>query len=325
MGVLRGFERRLEGAVEGMFARAFRSGLQPIELAQATQRYCKDHKQVTSRGVVAPNQYRFMLNPDDFERMEAYGSSLHRELGEVLRETCRDIDAAMYGQPTFGFEADDDIMLGRFEVTGRISTDDTAGHPAAGGDGDEVTQTRPSGAGEGGPPVPRPPTAPAVSPTPASTPIAAPVPIPPTPIPPTPIPPTSATSTPSTDDPADAPHATQAMPTAAATPPPTPAAAEMHTRSAPALHLEVLDTGATLVIRHGRHTIGRSTDCDLPIDSTTVSRKHAVLVERGDSWWVFDLGSTNGTRVNGTRASELQVRPGDRMRIGTVDLLVREA
>ena len=96
------------------------------------------------------------------------------------------------------------------------------------------------------------------------------------------------------------------------------------TRAAP-LRLEVLDTGATLVLTSGRHTIGRSHDCDLTIDSTTVSRKHAVVVERRDTWWVFDLGSTNGTRVNGTRASELPIRPGDRVRIGTVELLVEEA
>lgn len=324
MGVLRGFERRLEGAVEGMFARAFRSGLQPIELAQAITRYCKDHKQVTTRGVVAPNQYRFILNPADFERMVAFGSALHRELGEVLRETCRAIDATMYGPPTFAFEADDEIMLGRFEVTGRTSAADSGAGPGAAPapeptpsrdvasqdlfdqDVSGITQQGPSGAAEGGPPIPSTPAAPAVTPTP------------------TPATPTHAPPPPPAGDPSASTPATHALSPATAMAP-TPAANEVHTRSAPALHLEVLDTGATLVLRHGRHTIGRSTDCDLPIDSTTVSRKHAVLVERGDTWWVFDLGSTNGTRVNGTRASELPVRPGDRLRIGTVDLLVREA
>lgn len=112
-------------------------------------------------------------------------------------------------------------------------------------------------------------------------------------------------------------------PAAAAVPPPS--AARPTQQVAPPIQLEVLDTGATLVVRSGRHTIGRSQDSDLSVDSTTVSRKHAVVLARGDTWWVFDLGSTNGTRVNGQRASELPIRPGDRVRVGTVELIVREA
>ncbi len=358
MGVLRGFERRLEGAVEGMFARAFRSGLQPIELAQATQRYCTDHKQVTSRGVVAPNQYRFILNPEDLDRMESHGSSLHRELGEVVRETCRDHDWALYGAPSFTFESDDDIMLGRFEITGRIGTDTTGAQRAAAANqppGQQHPQPQPT--------QPRPAQPPAAA---APTPVPAPAPTPSTPAPdtaspdsrrattgpqPTPAPgalfgdasadpagvtaqrPTGAPpgvlpgapmpgTTPS--GPASGPHPTEALASAPASAAP-PAGPTPPSRRAPMLHIEVLDTGADLHVRQGRYTIGRSQESDLSIDSTTVSRKHAVIVERGDTWWVFDLGSTNGTRVNGQRASELPIRPGDRVRVGTVELLVREA
>src|SRR5918997_666167 len=68
LGVLQDFERRLEGAVEGFFARAFRSGLQPVELAKAVQRYAGNYQNVGVDGVFVPNVYRFELNPADHER-----------------------------------------------------------------------------------------------------------------------------------------------------------------------------------------------------------------------------------------------------------------
>jgi hypothetical protein len=84
MGVLQDFERRLEGAVEGFFARAFRSGVQPIELAKAVQRYAEDNQHVTADGVVVPNVYRLTVGPKDHERLAGFGASLPRELGELV-------------------------------------------------------------------------------------------------------------------------------------------------------------------------------------------------------------------------------------------------
>jgi hypothetical protein len=90
MGVLQDFERRLEGAVEGFFARALRSGLQPIELAKAVQRYAEDHQHVTADGVVVPNVYRVQVSEKDHERLSTFGESLPRELGEVVVNTAAD-------------------------------------------------------------------------------------------------------------------------------------------------------------------------------------------------------------------------------------------
>ena len=59
MSILRDFEKRLEGAVEGFFARAFRSGLQPVELAKAVQRYAGNYQQVGVDGVL----YMQVLDP----------------------------------------------------------------------------------------------------------------------------------------------------------------------------------------------------------------------------------------------------------------------
>lgn len=64
-------------------------------------------------------------------------------------------------------------------------------------------------------------------------------------------------------------------------------------------------------------TIGRSRDCDCVLADATVSRHHALLREAGASWLLADLGSTNGTRLNGWRlAEEVDVRAGDRVSFG---------
>jgi predicted component of type VI protein secretion system len=66
-------------------------------------------------------------------------------------------------------------------------------------------------------------------------------------------------------------------------------------------------------------TIGRAPDNSIHIDHPSVSGKHAEL-RRGDkTYQLRDLGSTNGTRVNGTGASEITLHPGDRVRFGAVD------
>jgi hypothetical protein len=73
--------------VEGFFSRAFRSGIQPIELAKAVQRYAEDNQHVTADGVVVPNVYRITVGPKDHERLEGFGASLPRELAEVVVRT----------------------------------------------------------------------------------------------------------------------------------------------------------------------------------------------------------------------------------------------
>jgi hypothetical protein len=64
-------------------------------------------------------------------------------------------------------------------------------------------------------------------------------------------------------------------------------------------------------------TIGRSPECDLPLGDQTVSWRHAELRRTGEAWVLVDLGSTNGTRVNGWRAdSGFTVRAGDWVSFG---------
>jgi hypothetical protein len=92
----------------------------------------------------------------------------------------------------------------------------------------------------------------------------------------------------------------------------TIAAAVRSARPPPAIHELALPRGPRTVF-----TIGRSPDCDLPLGDPTVSRLHAELRRTGDDWVLVDLGSLNGTRVNGWRAdSGFTVRAGDCVRFG---------
>ena len=77
--------------------------------------------------------------------------------------------------------------------------------------------------------------------------------------------------------------------------------------------------------RGGRFTIGRTRDCDLRLSDLSVSRLHAELVRNGAGWLLSDLGSHNGTRLNGWLVREtVPVRGGDRVQFGSVTFILRD-
>jgi hypothetical protein len=133
MGVLQDFERRLEGAVEGFFARAFRSGLQPVELAKALQRYAEDNQHVTSDGVVVPNVFRVHVSQRDHDRLSSFGSSLPRELAEVVVRTASDRGWHLRGPVKVRIDIEDEVRYGMYDLAGRVeSVGDEAPRPAGG-------------------------------------------------------------------------------------------------------------------------------------------------------------------------------------------------
>ena len=81
------FERRLERLVEGVFAKAFRSAVQPVELAAALQREVDNSAQILSRNRrLVPNTFHISLSELDYGRLAPYQDTLVRELIEMLRE-----------------------------------------------------------------------------------------------------------------------------------------------------------------------------------------------------------------------------------------------
>ena len=76
------------------------------------------------------------------------------------------------------------------------------------------------------------------------------------------------------------------------------------------------------LVRSRPAMLGRSRACDLVLGDDSVSRRHAMLVREGDRIILTDLGSTNGTFVNGRQITEAEVQPGDRLRLGDLDLVL---
>ena len=68
-------------------------------------------------------------------------------------------------------------------------------------------------------------------------------------------------------------------------------------------------------------TIGRSPDCDVFLDDVTVSRRHAVLIRRGEEWFIEDQGSLNGTFLNRNRIESASLENGDELQVGKYRLL----
>ncbi len=79
--------------------------------------------------------------------------------------------------------------------------------------------------------------------------------------------------------------------------------------------------GKRLVVGPGGAMMGRSRQCDVTVDDPNVSRQHAEVRPRGGSWVLNDLGSTNGSRLNGHRVEGSEVlKPGDEIELGTTVL-----
>jgi pSer/pThr/pTyr-binding forkhead associated (FHA) protein len=75
-------------------------------------------------------------------------------------------------------------------------------------------------------------------------------------------------------------------------------------------------SGESFVPQAERTTIGRSPDCGVFLDDVTVSRRHAILVQRASRWYIEDQGSLNGTFVNRRRVESAELDDGDELQIG---------
>jgi hypothetical protein len=138
LGILNEFERRLERVIEGVFTKAFRTGLQPVELANRILREMEAGKTVGVREVWVPNRYVFKLSAPDKERFQEAEQALRRELEQVVRDGARERGWGLVGPPQVDFEADASLKQGEYGceaslVEGPMPEPAPAGHiPAAG-------------------------------------------------------------------------------------------------------------------------------------------------------------------------------------------------
>ena len=209
MGI-QGFERRLERLVEGTFNKAFRSGLQPVEIGHRVTRVLDAGRTLGVNGrPVAPNNIGVYLSRADFERFTSFAEALARELAEAARDHARDEDYQFVGPVTVTLVPDETLGAGDFDVVAEI-------HEGAGGQVGSL----------------------------------------------------------------------------------------------------VLPDGRRVQLGEDTTTVGRSADCTITLNDPRSSRLHAEIRATGDGFVVSDLGSMNGTLVNGVAVREHVLHHGDKISVG---------
>jgi hypothetical protein len=272
MSVLRAIESRIEGLFEGVFGRAFRTHVQPVELARKLAKEMDEHRSVSVSRVYVPNEYTIYLSPGDRSQFGPYEGSLVGELQEYLGEHARREGYAMLTPPRVLLETDADLAIGEFGIATRVAQADELA-PATASVSVRVSAPRESSAP---PPLAVPPAAEA----PAATMVYRPG--------------------EQLDEP-DAPKEPQKEPE----------------------RVTLTVGGRVVPVSTARVVVGRSRECDVRVDDGNVSRRHFELVRESPSTWVVvDLGSTNGTEVNGRKVQRrTALDDGDRITIGSTELV----
>ena len=120
MSVLRSIEQKIEGLFEGLFGRAFRTNVQPVELARKLVKEMEDHRTVSVSRVYVPNEYTVYLSTVDREQFADYESSLQVELQDYLAEHARREGYVLLTPPNVLMETDDDLSMGEFGIATRM-------------------------------------------------------------------------------------------------------------------------------------------------------------------------------------------------------------
>ncbi|WP_347346611.1 DUF3662 and FHA domain-containing protein [Microbacterium sp.] len=127
MGLLDSFEKGLERAVNGAFAKTFRSGVQPVEIASALRSELDTKSAVVSRDrILAPNTFVVRLAPADEERMRALGGTLDDELLALVDKHARSQGYSFAGPVTVSLTPDDQLTTGTLRVDSRTAAGEVA-------------------------------------------------------------------------------------------------------------------------------------------------------------------------------------------------------
>jgi hypothetical protein len=118
--VLRSIEQKIEALFEGVFGRAFRTNVQPVELARKLAKEMDEHRVVSVSRVYVPNEYTVYLSKGDREQFEGYENSLMSELEEYIGEHARRESYALLTPPRVALETDEDLALGEFGIATRM-------------------------------------------------------------------------------------------------------------------------------------------------------------------------------------------------------------
>ena len=276
MGIFRKAEKKLEGAVEGGFGRAFKSSVQPVELAHKLTKEMGDHKTVGVSNVYVPNEFEVYLGSADYEHMASLGDSLKAELSNYVVAFARREGWTLVAPPRIDLKRDDDLRVGEFGIA--TSHVDAPYEPPASAQGPQAGASPPAGAAA----------------MPAATPPAI--------VPPVePLPPRAQ------------PEQTVLYQEAAA----APAAAPRRSTARAVLR----GPQGEWELRDAVTVLGRSRRCGIVLTDPNVSREHAEVRRQDDGYMLRDLGSTNGTRLNRHDVKQAVLQHGDRIELGTTELV----
>jgi hypothetical protein len=293
------FERRLEGLVGGAFARVFKGQVEPVEIGAALQREASDKRNVMNSGqVLVPNRYRVTLSQSDHERLMPWQAELTNSLAELVQEYLDENRWGTVGDIEVYLALDDQLHTGVFGVASRMES----AAPPRRRPHDSLSLPVVPGLPIGEYPAPGVP-APAGYAAPPPSPYVA----PPSTFAP---PPTFAVP----QAPFAAPPAPFAPPPAFAAPPGGPAPQAPGRSRAATLIVDA--SNQRLELRRGSNVIGRGTDSDMQLLDQGVSRRHLDVQFDGDTATAYDLGSTNGTTINGHEVGSQLLRHGDVIRVG---------
>jgi hypothetical protein len=253
VSVLQRFEKRLEGLVEGAFAKVFKGVVHPVEILNAMQREAEAHKAILAGGrTLVPNRYVIDLSPYDHSRLAPYAAALAQELAQSQAEFIGEQGWTVYGDVIVEIERGEGLDTGMFRVTAEVYTG-------------------------GSEPAPAP--------------------------------------SPYDQGPGYAPYG-QGPQQGGYGPPPMGGGPGRNARL-------VSNDGRTYPLSVGSTVIGRGDQANLRLPDVGISRRHARLDFDGGQVVLTDLGSTNGTSVNGQRVSAVALNPGDMIQIGTTTLTFR--
>ncbi|MFI6058619.1 FhaA domain-containing protein [Streptomyces sp. NPDC051286] len=286
MGVMKRFEQRLEGLVNGTFAKVFKSEVQPVEIAGALQRECDNNATIWNRErTVVPNDFIVELSAPDYERLSPYSGQLGDELSGLVRDYAKQQRYTFMGPIKVHLEKAEDLDTGLYRVRSRTLASSTSQQ------GQQAPQGHPGQPGHGRPAAPQPTGGYGY--------------------PPSSVPPMPAAPPPGGGRPG-APTTDRRPPAA---PGPMPGAQVRR-------WIEI--NGTRHQISRPTLVLGRSTDADVRIDDPGVSRRHCEI-RTGTPSTIQDLGSTNGIVVDGQHTTRATLRDGSRIVVGSTTIVYRQA
>lgn len=328
MGFFSKFERRVEDGFDDMGDKFFDSPISPVQIAKKAEKQMRREKMVGAGKEFAPTLYTVLVNPDDDERLFGYYPTLAGETETYLTAKAQELGLAMDGTPLVRFIIDDELKHGKFEVVAELVS-----APIVSQLREEEMQRY--GLNSQAPQQPG-------APMPQAQPVA-----------PIQQNPAQGYASSGIDVMAEDPMAYDdnyaapgnipgSAPANAGVVPPIAggvaagaagnqtvrfndnmAAPQMGGRHLPHQpRLIDLTTNRSFPLTKDRILLGRALSSDIAIEDLNVSRTHAeIRQEAANAWSIADLGSTNGTLVNGRHIASVMLQEGDRVTVGTTTFL----